>query len=185
MSHHSDFSPFLSWLDCWIFLWVTVFLAKRRNSYGSLSNSVKTSCRGIGEIDLSQTSCCCRGVSCQKPWVTSFFCSAQKCFLLCNTELWGREDAHQISLNFLPPLPSKERVTFRDSLSHRGYEGRAQHPSPGLLADICSRKLLTTSSYWWPPRTYLQEDRGSRLASLLQAFMASLTVAAAAIKDAN
>jgi len=55
----------------------------------------------------------------------------------------------------------------------------------GLLASVCSRRPLTTCSYWWPSRTYLQEDHSSRLTGLLQAFLGLLTVAAAGRKDAN
>jgi len=97
---------------------VIIFLAQRRNRDIALSNSINPSGRGIGRLEVSQTSICAvvEVLSCQQPRLTGFFCSAQMCFGVGSSELWGREGAHQAALNFvhvfIPLLSSKYRAVF-------------------------------------------------------------------------
>lgn len=75
----------------------------------------------------------------------------------------------------VPPLPSKEGITLSDGLSRR-----PQSPPPGLLVTIHGRRPLMTGSCWWLSRTYLRDDP-----LMLEAFMGSLSVTTACVKDAG
>lgn len=118
---------------------------------------------------------CCRRLSCQKPWATWPCCPAQISSLLCNPEIWGREDSPQIILNFVRFLCLLCPSRLSDGLSRR-----PQSPPPGLLVTTHGRRPLMTGSCWWLSRTYLRDDPLT-----LEAFMGSLSVTTACVKDAG